>query len=56
MFRLETLFGHPVIDYYSKYLELAQLPKLDSKTIISRLEAIFASFGVSVEIYTDNGT
>lgn len=45
-----------VIDYYSKYLEMAHLPKLDTKTVVSRLEAIFARFGIPDEVYTDNGT
>ena len=45
-----------VIDYYSKYLEFAHLPKLDSKTVVSRLATIFARFGVPDEVYTDNGT
>lgn len=45
-----------VLICYSKYIELAYLPKLDSKTVILRLEAIFARFGIPDEIYTDNGT
>lgn len=45
-----------VIDCYSKYIEIAHLPKLDSKTVITRLQAIFARFGIPEEIYVDNGT
>lgn len=45
-----------LIDYYSKYIELAHLLKFDSKMVISRLEVIFALFVIPNEIFTDNGT
>lgn len=45
-----------VVDYYSKYVELSHLPKLDTQTLIQRLEVIFARHGVPETVFTDNGT
>lgn len=45
-----------VMDYYSKYLEIMQLPSLTSKVIINKLESLFARFGIPETFFTDNGT
>ncbi len=45
-----------VIDYYSKYIELSQLPQLNTRTVIQRLEVIFARHGIPETVFTDNGT
>ena len=44
-----------LIDYYSKYIEISHLPRLNSMTVIQRLEVIFARFGIPEIIFTDNG-
>ncbi len=43
------------IDYYSKYIELYELPNLTSTTVIQRLKAIFARHGIPITLFTDNG-
>ncbi len=45
-----------LIDYYSKFIEMAPIERLDSKTVIKKLEAIFARFGIPRTVFTDNGT
>lgn len=45
-----------VIDYYSKYIELSHLPRLDTRNVIQRLEVIFARHGIPEIVFTDNGT
>lgn len=43
-----------VIDYFSRYLEIAHLPDLSSQTTCARLKNIFARWGCPQELYTDN--
>lgn len=45
-----------VVDYYSKYVEIAQLQNLQSATTIKALKDIFSRFGIPQKIVTDNGT
>lgn len=44
-----------VIDYFSRYLEIAYLPDMTSETTCARLKNIFARWGCPDEMHTDNG-
>ncbi|XP_011685201.1 PREDICTED: uncharacterized protein K02A2.6-like [Wasmannia auropunctata] len=44
-----------VIDYYSRYVEVAFLRKITSETIINSLEAMFARLGIPKSLRADNG-
>ncbi|XP_011688397.1 PREDICTED: uncharacterized protein K02A2.6-like [Wasmannia auropunctata] len=43
------------VDYYSKYVEIAQLRDTSSKTVIIHLKSMFARLGIPLLIYSDNG-
>ena len=44
-----------VMDYYSKYIEIAHLTNKTSSMVISRLKSIIARWGIPETIVTDNG-
>lgn len=44
-----------VIDYFSKYVEVAKLTSTDSRTIVAILKSLFARFGIPNIIFSDNG-
>ncbi|KAE9534116.1 hypothetical protein AGLY_008852 [Aphis glycines] len=45
-----------LVDYYSKCIEIAHLPKgSHAKLVITQLKSIFARFGIPMEIISDNG-
>lgn len=44
-----------VVDYYSRFVEVEIMSKIDSKETIIRLKTIFARFGVPMSIRHDNG-
>ena len=44
-----------VIDYTSKYFEIAQLPDASSDTVITHMRSIFARHGVPKVVFSDNG-
>lgn len=44
-----------VIDYYSRFLEVEPMTKIDSNETIQRLQIIFARFGFPLSITADNG-
>ncbi|CAI6376903.1 unnamed protein product [Macrosiphum euphorbiae] len=44
-----------VIDYFSKYVEIALLKKIDSNHVISELVPIFARFGIPSVLKSDGG-
>ncbi|XP_018364694.1 PREDICTED: uncharacterized protein K02A2.6-like, partial [Trachymyrmex cornetzi] len=43
------------VDNFSKYVEIAKLSDSSSSTVIIHLKSIFARFGISNLIYSDNG-
>lgn len=45
-----------VVDYYSKFVEIAHLSKgSNAKLVITQLKSTFARFGIPLEIISDNG-
>lgn len=44
-----------VIDYYSKFPEVAKLQNLSSAATITILKSLFSRFGIPKRIYSDNG-
>ena len=44
-----------VIDYTSKYFEIAQLPDVSSDTVITHVRSIFARHGIPKVVFSDNG-
>ena len=44
-----------VVDYFSRYVEMAYLKEIDSKHTINQLQSIFARHGVPDEFISDNG-
>lgn len=44
-----------ISDYYSRFLEILQLPSTTSAQVIQRLKAVFARFGIPDEVVSDNG-
>lgn len=45
-----------VVDYYSKFVEVAYLANIQSGSVIKLLKNIFARFGIPTKLVTDNGT
>ncbi|KAK7109817.1 hypothetical protein V1264_013798 [Littorina saxatilis] len=45
-----------LIDYYSRYLEIAHLPRETSEVVIGRMKNIFAHHGIPDVVVTDNGS
>lgn len=44
-----------VVDYYSRYIEIEIMKKIDSKATIKRLKVMFARFGFPISLTSDNG-
>ena len=44
-----------VVDYYSKYIEIAEMSKTVGVLVTGKLKGIFARHGIPSEITSDNG-
>lgn len=44
-----------IVDYFSKYIEIALLNRTDSKSVIIQLRLIFARHGIPMEVVSDGG-
>ena len=44
-----------IVDYTTDYFDVSQLPDLESTTVIQHTKAIFAKYGISNEIMSENG-
>ncbi|XP_064463440.1 uncharacterized protein K02A2.6-like [Ornithodoros turicata] len=44
-----------VIDYYSKYVELQEMPNVTAKCVINFLKSVYARHGIPSEVISDNG-
>lgn len=44
-----------IVDYFSRYLEVEIMKKIDATETIKRMERIFARFGIPLSITADNG-
>ena len=44
-----------VIDYYSRFIEIAELPRTDGSVVIAKLKGIMARHGLCKQLVTDNG-
>lgn len=44
-----------LVDYYSRYIEIDIMKKIDSTQTIRRLNTIFARFGIPITLTADNG-
>ena len=55
MFTLNNEDYLVIVDYYSKFFELAKLEDTRSKTIIMHMKSAFARHGIPYEVRSDNG-
>lgn len=44
-----------ISDYYSRYLKILHMPSATSSQVVLKLKAIFARYGILVEVVSDNG-
>ena len=44
-----------VIDYFSRYIEVAKLDSLTSENVIAKMKSIFSRHGIPEEVISDNG-
>uniref|UniRef100_A0A8D8M6Z3 Uncharacterized protein K02A2.6 n=1 Tax=Cacopsylla melanoneura TaxID=428564 RepID=A0A8D8M6Z3_9HEMI len=44
-----------LVDYYSSYIEVLRLNSMRSSEVIDKCKAVFARFGIPLEVRTDNG-
>ena len=56
LFQIKQQHYLVVMDYHSRYLEIAHLPNISSATVIGKMKNMFARWGVPEEIVSDNDT
>ncbi|XP_062574010.1 uncharacterized protein K02A2.6-like [Saccostrea cucullata] len=56
LFEIDDKHYIAVMDYFSRYLEIAYLPSITSDQVIGKLKNIFARWGIPEILFTDNGT
>ncbi|XP_052797485.1 uncharacterized protein K02A2.6-like [Mya arenaria] len=44
-----------IVDYYSRYFEVKELPNMKSTTVINRMKGIMARWGISEKVISDGG-
>lgn len=44
-----------IVDYYSRFIEVDIMTKIDARNTVERMEAVFARFGFPESLRTDNG-
>ena len=45
-----------IVDYYSRYTDLAHLPNIMSSTVVNKMKNSFAHHGILEKVISDNGT
>ena len=45
-----------IVDYYSRYIDLAHLPKITSSTVVNKVKNSFTHHGIPETVISDNGT
>lgn len=55
LFSLKSATYLLVVDYYSKYVEVEKLTRLDSEAVIAHLKIIFSRYGVPEIVLSDGG-
>ncbi|XP_041355390.1 uncharacterized protein LOC121373013 [Gigantopelta aegis] len=44
-----------VVDYYSRFIKILHLPSTTSRSVILKMQSVFARFGIPKEVVSDNG-
>ena len=44
-----------IVDYYSRYIDLAHLPNTTSSTVVNKMKNSFAHHGIPERVISDNG-
>ena len=44
-----------IVDYYSRYIEIALLNRLTSEEVVAHCQSIFARHGIPEQVVSDNG-
>ncbi|XP_041374692.1 uncharacterized protein K02A2.6-like [Gigantopelta aegis] len=44
-----------VVDYYSRFIKILHLPSTTSRSVILKLQSVFARFGIPKQVVSDNG-
>ena len=55
LFGLKGIIYLLLVDYYSKFVEVVKLSATTTKSVISAMMPIFASYGIPDVIVSDNG-